>query len=234
MHTNVRLDTKDYDHVIDVCTKYAYDHTGTKYLLAKEIGDVTGKPHLQGWFYHTENRKAFRQYIYSNFSELKGGKRAVSATRNLTNEYRYITNNKTKPGFKFEDCITNYTQQEYDQIVNQISGLPPFVSKEEFVQDKAKKQTQSWWHDTIDILDKRCVYEGQILYSAIPTVFFKLPLPKRLSKAIVKENLQGMIMELERRHAGNTRLHDEYMESVVCDPLFAHSKEEMILFKQLS
>jgi len=229
MYTNVRLDTIEHDKALQVFIKYATEHTGTKFLLAKETGSQTGKPHLQGWCLHSEKRTAFRQYVYTSFPELIGGSRSVVKTNNITNEYAYICKNKVKPGFQYSDCITNYTQEEYDEITKDISQ---FLPKNEFFAKKNK--SQSWWHDTIDILDQQCVYKGQILYSTIPTVFFKLPMPKRLSKAIIKENLQGMIMELERRHYGNTRLHDEYMESVVCDPLFKHDKEEFNLFKKIN
>lgn len=234
LQTNVRLDyehtTENFNKVLDAFKNYALDHSGTKFLLAQETGTQTGKPHYQGWCFHPSQRSAFRTFTDRAFSDLKGGKKAISMTRKPESEYKYICDHKDKPGFKFEDCITNYTQEEYDAIIDSVRHLPQFVSKEEFFAKKSKQN--NWWSNCLDALEKQCVVDGRILYSMLPTVFFEQPQSKRMSKLIAKENLNGMIYELERRHLSNTRYKDELMESVMHDPIFKASKEEQKLFKK--
>lgn len=229
MFTNIRLDTTEHDKVAEAFKKYAVDNPGTRFLLAKETGTQTGKPHLQGWCEHTTKRTALRTYIDRTFPDLKGGKKGIKETRDIKVQYAYICKNKTKPGFTFEDCITNYTQEEYDEITK---DLVEFLPKNEFFAKK-NKSPETWWLTTLDILEDRCVADGRILYSTIPTVFETIPWPKRFSTAILKENLNGLIAELERRHCSSTKYRDSVMESLMHDPIFRHSEEEFKIFKKM-
>lgn len=228
MFTNVRLDTTDHNKATEAFKKYAVDNPGTLFLLAKETGTQTGKPHLQGWVEHTTKRSALRTYINRAFPELKGGAKGIKETRDIKTQYAYICKNKSKQGFRFEDCITNYSALQYDEIIKDVNE---FLPKEEFLQKK-NKSPDSWWHTTLNILEDRCVVNGRILYSTIPTVFETIPWPKRFSTAILKENLNGLIAELERRHLTTTKYRDSVMETLMHDPLFKNSEEEFKIFKK--
>lgn len=224
MYFQFRVDDHDTNKASGLLKRYADKHHG-KFLLSKEVGSQSGKPHLQGFCFCTAEPPAYKQFFSRAYPEHGTHGKCFTPVKKIGTYLAYLLDNDSKTKPEYSDLITNYTESEYQELTKDIVQ---FVSK-----DKLKKSPQSWWDSTVDILDQKCVYKGRILYSTIPTVFFSLPMPKRLSKLIIKENLQGMIMELERRHQSNTRLHDEYMENIAADPLFRHSKEEFNLFKKI-
>ena len=192
MYSQFRVDDHDADKALALLKKYADKHQG-RFLLSKEVGTKSGKPHLQGFCYHTAAEPAYKQFFSRAYSEHGTHGKCFTKVKKLDTYLSYLVNNqsKTKPDYK--DLITNYTEEEYEEITK---DLVPFVPKQEF--------KKAFYDEVMDALENQCVKDGIIDYPRLPIVFMSYA-PKKVNSKILYDMLTGYTVRLEYKFPSNNR-----------------------------
>lgn len=206
-----RVDNHDDKKASDVLKRYAKSHPGTKYLVVKEFGEKTNKPHLQGWVVHSETHQAYSRFFARHYSEFKG-KGASSgrsfAPRTSDSWFSYIINNSNKPVVRYAETVTNYTEQEFDEL----KAEKAFVSKQEYAKSQESKQT--YRDKVLEALEENCVKDGVIQYDKLLGVYMN-HLPMKFGPRDILHNLNGYIARLEYKYPNNTKFRKTMYQRVV-------------------
>lgn len=229
MYSYYRIDNWDVDKARDTLKRYVRDHHA-KFLLVKEEASQGGKPHLQGWCYHTAKQSAYTTYFNRAYPG-KSFEKDFGTVRDIDKHASYMLRNTTKDIVPYEDVITNYTEEEYDEWC----AKPIFEEKRPH-KLKGQLKSKDWWMSTCEQLESQCVKDGVIYYSMLPAVFYSLPQPKMLSGERGLQNLNGMIHHLELKYESedNKRSRTRNIEYAhqKGNGLFDMSKAECLEYKK--
>lgn len=220
VYQTLRVNNHDVDKAQLLLKKYASINANTKYLLAKEVGTQTGKPHLQGWAVHHSDattkaqiRKAlnsFSKYVYDHYPEFRGKSdshnKCCSHMHTPSSYIPYIIHNSNKAPVLYADLVTNYTEEEYQEL----------FQKYDFVESRThkldSKPSKKFADIVFDRLESLCVDDGIIDYSQLMSVFVKYYTPTRvgMNPRRVKDLLDGYTWRLEQKYPKNTRIRYRY------------------------
>lgn len=195
MYSQFRVDDHDENKARQLLKKYADKHNGL-YLVVKETGSQTGKPHIQGFCYHTSSDNSYRQFFSRSYAEHGTHSKCFTRVKTFNVYLAYIVANETKPKVEYKDLITNYTEEAYNQL---IDGITPFVDPK-----KAKSYSSSSYDQVLDALDHECVEDGKIQYQNLMNVYMRYA-PKKVNSRILYDNLMGYTIRLEYRYPTNRR-----------------------------
>lgn len=188
----IRLDNTNVELFKDfIVSMKSYLH---EYLVVKEYGSETGKPHLQGWIKHTATPSNFSKIKAKHYSDGKSHTKSFKKMRDYTNHVAYILNNEGKPDVKYSDCITNLSEQAF----NNLQGNKRFVVH--------KTKDKDPYERTLQAIEDACVIDGKIQYDELLDEYLKY-VPKKLSGRIVYDNLLGITIRLEYKYPENNRVH---------------------------
>lgn len=201
MYYQFRVDDHNVDKASELLKRYADKHNG-KFLLSKEVGSQTGKPHLQGFCFSTAEPPAYKQFFSRAYSEHGTHGKCFTPVKKLDVYIAYLLNNDSKTKPKYKDLITNYTEEEYEEITKDIT---PFVVKTTY--------KKSYYDEVLEALEKECVKDGIIQYSLIPQVYMRFA-PKRVSSKILYELVTGYTVRLEYKFPTNKRVRQQLYNDV--------------------
>lgn len=210
MYQTIRLDSKDVDKSKSVLKKYAKLHPETKYLLSPEgtTPEDGVKYHQQGWAYHTETQKSFSQYISRYFSDCAKSKKSLELLRKPPSYIPYIIHNDNKQPVRYDSLITNYTEEEFNELVNQYQWIERRQHKL-----KGKEPKKDYYTFVLDKLDELCVKDGKIQYQMLMSVYMNY-VPKKVNARILYDNLLGYTVRLEYRYPQNKRARSSLYNQV--------------------
>lgn len=213
-HTTFRLDDSDPDSFLDVLNKYVELHPTARYVINSEISSVRHKEHFQGWITHDETNHSVQQYMSRHFKKYKKHQKSFAKVRKPEIYFSYILNNEQKPNVTLEDVYTNYDEEEFQRF----KDLPPFVALASPDKPKGKRCTTKTYQDTVlDTLERKCVKDGLIQYTKIPSVYLSLAPKLQMDKAIARKNATGYTLRLETMYPHpDNRIITEYLYEGIC------------------
>lgn len=221
----IRIDCTDVDKLSGLLKKYVKNKSSSKYLVASEISSKTGKPHFQGWIIHSikggtdeevkdQVAKAynnFRTTITPHYKTDKGREYSFTGMDKPSSYIPYIIHNSVKESVPYIDLITNYTEEEYQELLKEYVWIErrPHKLKQEV------KPKEDWYDTTLQYLEDNCVKNGKIIYHDLP-VYFEHKKPKSVNFALMYDKLVGMGLRLEDKYntESNTRFRDEYFSKM--------------------
>lgn len=214
----IRIDCTDVDKLAAILKKYVKNKR-SKYLVASEISSETGKPHFQGWIIHPikggteedikeQTAKAFNNFrttIVPHYKTDKGREYSFTGMDKPPSYIPYIIHNSNKEPLPFSDLITNYTQEEYDQLLRDYKWI-------EMRPKKLKKPVKKFSDIVYDKLVEKCVIDGIIQYGTIMNIFMSYYAPTKVgcNPRRLKDILDGYTWRLECAYPKNQRLHHKY------------------------
>lgn len=217
-YQTIRIDSTDTDKLTSILKKYAKNKR-VKYLVASEISLETNKPHLQGWIVHPieggteEQIQKQSSKVYNNFRTTitpyyktdKGREYSFRGMYDPPSYIPYIIHNSIKEPVSFTDLITNYSEDEYEELLQKYE----FIEKR---PSKLKKAGKTFSDVVTEKLAENCVDNGIIDYSKLMSVFMSYYAPTRVgtNPRRLKDILDGYTWRLEQRYPRNTRLRSKY------------------------
>lgn len=200
MYFQFRVDDHDDNKASALLKRYAAKHNG-KFLLSKEVGSQTGKPHLQGFCFCTAEPPAYKQFFSRAYPEHGTHGKCFTPVKKLDVYLSYLVNNDSKTKPLFSDLITNYTEDEYEDLTK---DLVPFTTKSSY--------KKSYFDQTFEALEKECVIDGIIQYPQLMKVFMANA-PKKVNSRVLYDMLVGYTIHLEYRYPSNNKArHRVYNE----------------------
>lgn len=203
MFSQFRVDNHDSDKADKLLKKYVGKHSGN-YLLVKEIGSQSGKPHLQGWCEHGTPDNTYRTHFSRAYNELGTHSKCFTKVKDLKVYMAYIIFNETKPEVKYSDCFTNYSQEEFDEMK---SKLTPFV------KPISKTGRKSYYDEVLQSLEDKCVVADEIQYEKLFDAYLEHA-PKKVNARIIYDNLTGYTLRLEQKFPNNCKAQCALRDSV--------------------
>lgn len=211
MLQTIRLDSDDVDKSTAVLKKYAKSHKGTKFLLSQEGATPEDgvKYHQQGWAYHHETQKAFSQYISRHFSECKKSKKSLEVMHTPPSYIPYIIHNDNKRPVEYSSLVTNYTQEEFKELLKKYKWI-------ERRPHKLKKKETKYNDYILDRLSEEAVVDGIIQYEKVKSVFVNHYQTTKVGTSVrrMKEVLDGYLWRLENKYPKNSRMHHIYYNAM--------------------
>lgn len=211
-----RVDNHDVNKAEELLKKYAIQHNA-KYFVSKEIGLETGKPHLQGWCWHTSPENSYRQHFgrqYPEFDKKNNGK-CFTPVKDWSIWCPYIIKHISKPHVSPDssvDYITNYTKEEHQALYDQF---PEYVPPEQRRKGRGKQLEKS--RDKLfTLIEQSCVTDDVIDYPKILQVLINnLSHYNMIDEFMIKKKANAYALKLEAKYPENTRARSR-LYSRVC------------------
>lgn len=221
-YQTIRIDSTDVDKLTTILKKYVKNKRSS-YLVASEISSETSKPHFQGWIVHPikggtqdEIKKQtakvfnnFRTTIVPHYKTDKGREYNFAGMDKPPSYIPYIIHNSNKEPVAFSDLITNYTQEEYDQLLRDYKWI-------EMRPKKLKKKEKKFSDIVYQKLEEKCVEDGIIHYEMIMNIFMSYYAPTKVgcNPRRLKDIMDGYTWRLESAYPKNQRLHHRYYNAI--------------------
>ena len=202
MWSQFRVDKNDKDQVTRALETWCQKYEG-KYLVALEEGEETGKLHYQGWCCHKASDNTYRKHFASLFKDLGTKQKCFTKVKNSSVYTAYILTNDSKSDLQYDDVITNYTQEEFDELKKE----PPFVK-----YNKQEKGGRT--NDVLASFQKHAVVDGRIQYHLLPQIYLR-HCPKRINPSLMYDNIVALSVHLEHMYDNhhNERVRRSLMSS---------------------
>lgn len=216
----IRIDSSDVDKLTKVLKKYVKNKS-SKYLVASEISQKANKPHFQGWISHSikggtteeiveQTAKVFNNFrttLTNHYKTDKGREYSFKSMDKPDSYIPYIIHNDNKRPVSYIDLITNYTQDEYQELLQKYKWIEMRHHKLE-----GKKVVKKFSDVVYDKLVEKCVNNGVIDYANIMNIFMSYYAPTRVgcNPRRLKDILDGYTWRLEVQFPKNQRLHNRY------------------------
>lgn len=213
MLQTIRLDSDDVKKSTAILKRYAKKHPGTKFLLSQEgtTPEDGVKYHQQGWAYHFETQKSFSQYISREFPNNGGSKKSLAVMDKPPSYIPYIIHNSNKRPVEYSSLVTNYTQEEFKELLKKYKWIERRPNKL-----KKGKRKQEYSDYILDSLSEEAVVDGIIQYEKVMTVFVNHYQTTKVGTSVrrMKEVLDGYLWRLENKYPKNSRMHFNYYNAM--------------------
>lgn len=215
MDSQFRVDNHDDVKFLKLMKSFAVRHQA-KYLVCKEIGLISGKPHLQGWVSHTSSDNSYRKYWarqYPEFGKKDNGK-CFTFVHDMADWVPYIIKQNRKPHATSVDStsvLTNYTQAELTELYDKY---PEHIHRD----DRKKPARAKYQRDKLlQELEDTCVDDGRINYEKVHlTVVHNAHKYSAVDEFILYKRATAYALKLEEKYPNNHRAQ-ERLYSRVCE-----------------
>lgn len=201
-----RVDNHDAQKASRLLKKYASKYNA-KFFVSKEIGLETGKPHLQGWCWHTSSDNSYRQHFgrqYPEFDKKNQGK-CFTLVQDWPVWCPYIIKHNRKPHVSTlttDDYITNYSQDEIQSLYEQF---PEYISPENRKKGRCKS-TKSPNDKLYALILQTCVTDEVINYPKILQVLVNnLYDYNMIDEFMIRKKANAYALKLEEKYPNNTK-----------------------------
>lgn len=203
INSQFRVDDVDENKALVILKKYESKHSA-KYLVVREKASQSQKDHLQGWVSHFASDNTYRTTMARHYSTLGTHSKCFTMVKDFTVYVSYIINNDSKPDIQYDNCLTNYTLEEFEQFKNGPRFLKPV---------SATCKATDWYSQMLNHLEESCVEDGKIIYNRCLTEFLKDP-PKRMSVRLGYDYLASMLIRLEDKYPHNCRAKSRMVRGI--------------------